>query len=278
MKNNKIWFGGISVVLALALLAAFVVGQLGVGSSIARAQEATATPVPPEEVVAEPSMNTGRTITVVGEGMVSLEPDIAQATIGVEIVRPSVREASNEAQEVMEAVLDALMAAGIEERDIQTSGFSIWVERNFGPMPGPAESQMAESDDENVRYHVTNTVSVIIRNMDSVGAVLEAAIEAGANNIYGINFQLDDPTAAESEARAKAVEDAQAKAQELAGLTGTEVGAVVSISEVIGQGGGFFGGSFASAAREGLGGGGGGPISPGQLNLTLQLQVTYELR
>jgi uncharacterized protein YggE len=108
-----------------------------------------------------------------------------------------------------------------------------------------------------------------------VGQVLDASIKAGANNIYGVEFLLDDPTAARSEARKMAVENANATAEELAGLTGVKVGKIISISEVIGQGG-MYNNQFSQAAA-GMGGGGMTPVEPGQLRLTLQLQITYEL-
>lgn len=206
------------------------------------------------------------TITVVGEGKVTLEPDIARVTIGVETVTSTVKEASDQNRAAVEAVLAALAEQGIAEADMQTSGFSIYAER-FGP-----EGPLAEGD---VRYRVSNNVMVTIRNLENVGTVLDAAIEAGANNIWGIEFALDDPSIAESDARAAAIEDAQAKAAELAELTGLSLGQVVSVSEVIGMGGGYYAGNFAEQAR--AFGGGGTPITPGQLDLVMQLQVIYSI-
>ena len=208
-----------------------------------------------------------RTVTVVGEGKVSIEPDTARATIGVEVLRPSVQEASADNSEVISNVLAALQAQGIAEEDIQTSGFTIFAER-YGP-EGPLP-------EDQVNYRVSNNVNVVIRDLESVGTVLDAAVEAGANNIYGIEFSLEDQSAAESAARAQAVEDALAKAEELAGLTGVAVGSVVSISEVVGGNGGYYSSNFAEQAR-GLGGGSGAPIAPGQLELVMQLQVVYEI-
>ncbi|MCB0115932.1 MAG: SIMPL domain-containing protein [Caldilineaceae bacterium] len=250
-----------SVVAAVVLIAALVVSQIGFGPAIAQAQDITATP---------------GTVTVVGEGSVTIEPDIANTTIGVEVVEPSVQDAVSEAREMMDAVIAALQEAGVAEEDLQTSGFNIWAERNFNS-PMPMESE-GPGNAEQVRYHVSNNVQVTIRDLENIEGVLDAAIQAGANNIYGVNFSLSDPTVIEAEARQKAVENARIKAEELAGLTGTTVGGVVSISEVIGQGGGYFGGNFAAAAREGLGGGGAGPIAPGQLKMTMQLQITYQLQ
>jgi uncharacterized protein YggE len=127
-----------------------------------------------------------------------------------------------------------------------------------------------------VQYRVSNNAQITIREIDSVGAVLDAAIDAGANSVWGVNFRLDDPDRVQSQAQEAAIADAQAKAESLASLTGSSVGRVISISEIIGGGGGVYGSNFAAQER-GLGGGGAGPISPGELELTMQLQVVYEL-
>ncbi len=207
-------------------------------------------------------------VTVVGEGTVSIQPDIATASIGVEVVRPTVREASVAAEAIMEEVQAALLSQNLDESDIQTRHFSIFAER-FGP------GGLLDEDD--VRYRVSNTVFITIQDLESIGDVLDAAIDAGANNIYGVDFSLADPASVESEARAKAVADAYDKAEELADIIDVEVGDVMGISEIIGQGGGFFGGNFSRMAAAEMGGGS-GPISPGELNLTMQLQITYELQ
>ena len=118
---------------------------------------------------------------------------------------------------------------------------------------------------------------VTIRDLYKVGAVLDAAIEAGANNIHGVSFRIDDPDAPESGAREQAVADGLAKAEQLAELHNAQVGDVISISEVVGGGGGTFAGGFASVPVRGMGGGG-GPVSPGELELTLRLQVVYGIQ
>ena len=82
----------------------------------------------------------------------------------------------------------------------------------------------------------------------------------------------------ESRARKEAVADAQAKAQELATLNGVEVGDVVSVSEVIGGRGGYYAGGFREVAVSAGMGGGGGPIAPGELELTLQLEIVYTVQ
>jgi uncharacterized protein YggE len=208
-----------------------------------------------------------RTITVVGEGVVNIEPNVARTNIGVEVVRASVEEAAAENSRIVDALLETLIDLGIEEKDIQTSSFNVYAER-YG-MDGPVS-------EEKVQYRVGNTVTVIIRDLDQVGEVLDASIKAGANNIYGVEFLLDDATAARSEARKLAVEAANANAAELAALTGVQVGRILSISEVIGGAGGFYNNSISSF-QLGLGGTDRTPIQLGQLRLTMQLQITYEL-
>ena len=257
MKNRQLW-----ILVGMSLALALVVGVLGLaraGFAPSAAQAQTA---------AETTSTLPRTITVVGEGTVKIKPDIAQANIGVEVIRPTVKAASSGAKDSMDAVLQALKEQGVDEKDIQTSGFSVWTERPYGP-EGPSDE---------VLYHVSNQVAVTIRDLDTVGTVLDAAIEAGANNIYGVTFSLADPRQVESRARKEAVANAQAKAQELATLNDVEVGDVVSVSEVIGGRGGYYTSVVREAAVAAGMGGGGGPIAPGELEFTLQLEIVYTVQ
>ena len=253
----------ISRIIAPVAGTALILGALVVGG----ASGWFATPEAHAQAVQPPAAAAG-TITVVGEGKVTLKPDVARVTIGVETVSTSVQEATAGNNAKVEAVLDAQEAAGIDEDDMRTTGYSVYADR-YGP-----EGMLADSD---VRYRVSNNVSVTIRDLDSVGSILDVAVEAGANNIYGIEFALDDPKIAESDARSAAIANAQAKAAELAELTGIDLGRVVGISEIVGAGGGYYAGNFAETARMGLGGGGGAPIAPGQLDLVMQLQVTFAI-
>lgn len=240
---------------ALALVAVLVAAFLMLPARNANAQD----------TAVAPTQALPRTITVVGEGQVKVEPDIARINIGVEVVRPTVREASDANEELLNSVLTALQAAGVAEDDIQTSGFSVYAER-FGPN-GP----LPENE---VTYRVSNNVMVTVRDLANIGSILDAAIEAGANNIYGVEFALDNTDAVESEARGIAIADAGAKAGELATLAGVNVGAVVSVSEILSQNLPYA--QFRESAV-GMGGGGGPTIQPGQVTLTMQLQVVYEI-
>lgn len=240
-KKRRIYGAIALVALALSLLGGTALRGVSPATAYAQANQPVA---------------AARTITVVGEGELEIEPDIARANIGVEVIDPSAQEASAENKVVLQEIVAALQEQGVAEEDIQTANFSIWAER-INPDP----SQASE-----VRYHVTNNVQVTIRNLDNVGETLDAAINAGANNIYDVQFALEDPSSLESDVRQAAIEDARAKAEDLAALSGVTLGEVVSVSEVVGS---------VAQPQWGLGGGGGVPISPGQLKLTMQLQVVY---
>ncbi len=221
-------------------------------------------PIASATALAAPSQqsSTEGFITVVGEGTVSIQPDVAVANIGVEVSGKSVLEATAQNREILQAVLDSLMEAGVAEKDIQTAGFSVYSER-YGPS-GPL------SDDE-INYRVSNNVRVKIRDLESVGPVLDAAIEAGANNIFGVDFLLEDSSDAELQAREKAIQNAQERAHSIADLSGLELGSIISVSEVIGSSGLFTGISVKMA--DGVGGN--GTVMPGELDISYQLQVTY---
>jgi uncharacterized protein YggE len=272
MRHSNYWHLRIAVtaaVLALGVLILTLVGPelAGVEAQAPAAAQPGRTAAAGPQLQGEAAMT--RTITVVGEGQAQIEPDIAQTNIGVEVVTGTVRAASDQAADTMNAVMAAIRAQGVADEDMQTSGYNVWVERPYGPEgPRPDAAPL---------YHVNNSVNVTIRDLDTVGAILDAAMEAGANNIFGVTFSIEDPGAAQSQAREEAVSDARAKAEELAGLHGLEAGEVISISEVIAQGG-FFPSTVRMAAADMGAGGGAGPISPGQLQVSVQLQVTYALR
>jgi len=135
-------------------------------------------------------------VTAAGKETVSIGPNVATATIGVEILRPTVKEATSAAQAVMEDVWAALVAQNVDASDIRINHLNIFAER-LGPDGLLSENQ--------TRYHASNTLFITIRDLDSIDAVLNAAIDAGANNIYSVDFSLSDPAAVESETHAGAV-------------------------------------------------------------------------
>jgi uncharacterized protein YggE len=204
------------------------------------------------------------TITVIGEGTAQVVPDMAEATVGVQVINPNLEEATSMVQQQMEAVVTALQAQGVAPEDIQTVNFNIFVEPPVGP---EAQATTAEPT-----YRVSNDVRVTVRDLDNIGMLLDAAIEAGANNVYGVNFSVTDDSEARAAAREEAFTRATTQAEELAGLAGVELGRVVRISEVISPQDGI-----PFAARD-MAIGGAGPIVPGQLEVTTHLEVTFAMQ
>lgn len=259
---------------ASVLLVAAVVGVALSGWAVYAQTRTTPTAASAQSAQAPAGETTlPRTITVVGSGTVTMTPDVATANIGVETSAADVKDAIDEASETMAAVLEALTDAGVAEKDVQTAGFNVWADRSSGPVPMVEGSRTVGG--EEITYRVNSNVRVIVRDMTAVGAVIDAAVEAGANAIYGVSFGIDEPEALASEAREKAIADALSKAEELAALNNVQVGEVLSVSEVIGQTP-YYGVQRMAAAADGLGGA--GPFTPGEQEVSLQLQVVYAIR
>ncbi len=199
-------------------------------------------------------------IQVTGTGVVHGEPDQATLDLGVTAVASDVREAMAEVDTVMVAVRDAVVAAGVDPLDVRTTGFSVWREQPMDRDGNPGAE----------RFHVRHAYQVAVRDIGSLGEVLAAAVAAGANDIGGIQFSVSDPSALASAARELAMEDARAKATELASLGGVTLSAPVLISEPT------VGGFAPQQARVAFDAGfGGASIETGQLAVTVQVQVTF---
>jgi hypothetical protein len=207
-----------------------------------------------------------RTINVSGTGKVELAPDIAYINLGVhtEDPRASVAVAANNA--LTQEVIDAVKAAGIAEKDIRTSNFSIWPSQNYSPDGQPLET----------KYVVDNTVFVTVRDLEKLGDLLDGAIAAGVNTVNSIQFDVADKTAALKQARADAVKDAQTQARELAEAAGLQLGDVYSLGfsenayPIFDYGKGGGGGAAAEAAAV--------PIQPGQLTISATVSMSYAIK
>jgi uncharacterized protein YggE len=204
-----------------------------------------------------------RGITVMAQGEVSADPDLAMITVGVETRDETAGLAAAQNAERMSDVMDALRQMDIAEEDIQTVDYSIQAEIDW------------ESDEQRViGYVVSNSVRVKIRDVEKVGDVLDAVTEAGANNVYGIQFSFDDPSALQEQARAEAMAEARQRAEALADLAGVRLGAARTISESFTETP-YYMDAVYSVAEGGRGGG--TSVSSGQLEVTVQVQVTYDI-
>ena len=201
-------------------------------------------------------------IFVSGSGTAISAPDIARAQLGVQIFDANVDLALAANNDLSAAVLNALALEGVATTDVQTSSFTVSVQRDY----------KLEEQEQIVGFWVNNTVAVTLRDLDRVGQVLQAALTAGANTVYNLVFALEDPEPLLRQARTRAVEDAQRRAQDLTQAAGIKLGKVLSIQETSAPSGPIYGrGDFDSAAAEAV------PVQPGELTVTVQVQVVFEI-
>ena len=162
------------------------------------------------------------TITVTGTGRVSVRPDVADLRLGVAFTEATVEAARAAGGRALNEVLARLRALGIEDRDLQTSIVSVNPQYDYSREGSPPRL---------VGYAITNLVAVVVRRIDTVGEAIDAALTAGATSVDRLTFRVDDPTAAEAEARALAVADARAKADTLATAAGVSIAGVAAMLE-----------------------------------------------
>jgi uncharacterized protein YggE len=206
-------------------------------------------------------------IWVNGEGKVSAVPDIATLSLGIEAEETSVAEAQAQASEAMDKVMNALKDNGLAEKDIQTQYFNIYQVTKWDP---ETQEQVVTG------YRVTNMVTAKIRNIDKVGTIIDAVVAAGGDltRINSIDFSIDDPSTYYEEARKEAMADAETKANQLAELAGIILGKPTYISEssnsplVVSRTGSEV--KAAEAAET--------PISPGELEININIQIAYEIK
>jgi len=207
-----------------------------------------------------------RSLTVTGAGQATLTPDIAYISIGVHTESSTATSAVSENNVSAQTLMETLKAAGVQPEDIRTSNFSIWTSPQYGPDGQPTGQTI---------YTVDNTVYVTVRDLAGLGSLLDKAVQAGANNISSIQFDVADKTQAMSQARDAAVKSAQTQAQELASAAGVSLGSIQTISYYdsvpapVLEARGMGGGAMSAAAA---------PINPGTLQVTVTVTLTYELR
>jgi len=205
-------------------------------------------------------------IWVSGRGEVTVTPDIATLRLGVEVQAVSVAIAQSQAIEAMDEVMAALTDNGIAEKDIQTQYFSI---RQVTKWDRDKEEEIV------VGYRVTNKVNAKIREIDKAGTVINAVAAVGGDltRIDSIDFSVDDPSAYYEEARAKAMADAKAKAEQLAELADAKLGKATYISESSQAPPPIYRQDVYEEAMPAAE----TPISPGEMEISLTVQVVYAL-
>jgi uncharacterized protein YggE len=231
-------------VLAVALLATFALGHRGA------------------------TRNGEQTITLSGEGKVTVVPDRATASLGVQVTKPDAKAAMASASELQSKVIAALTGAGVAKSDIRTSGLDLQPEYNY---EGKGQPRITG-------YTVTQTVKVTMKDLAKAGDVLTAAAEAGGNAIRINDFTLSvgDKDEAMGEAREKAIADARTKAAQFAQAADRTLGEAIRITETGASNppqpyatmdSAALSNSLKSA-----------PIEPGEQKLSIKVSVVWELR
>lgn len=206
-------------------------------------------------------------IIVTGEGQAAAAPDLALLSLSVMREAKTAREALDANNDAMAAVIAAMKAAGIADRDLQTSGIQIQPRYNFTNRPdGSQEAEL-------VAYQVTNTLSVRIRDLSKAGTVLDKAVTLGVNQGGGISFANDDPSKVITEARKLAVADAIAKAKVLAEAAGVSLGRVIEIADQS-----FTAQPMPMQAKSFDRAAGAVPIEAGENAFRVQVNVTFEMK
>ncbi|WP_309085212.1 SIMPL domain-containing protein [Chelativorans sp.] len=209
-------------------------------------------------------------ITVIGEGEAKLAPDMAVIRLAVVRQADTAREAMDANNQAMTAVVAALKEAGIEARDLQTSGLAV------EPQYVYPDSQNSEPKPRITGYQVTNGLTVRIRDLAKVGEILDRSVNLGVNQGGYISFTNDDPDAALNEARKRAIQDAVVKARILAEAAGVALGDVLEISEnMMGSPPPMPLG--AKAMRMEAAADASVPVEAGENSYTVQVNVTFEL-
>lgn len=208
------------------------------------------------------SLADDASLTVVGTATVTLTPDMAQFGVGVSTQAVSMKDAVNANNVALNAIIDALTALGIPREDLSTSNYYVGTEYDYSVTPAVLAG-----------YSVNNTLNVTVRNLDQVGAVIDAAIDAGANNIYGVTFLSSQTSQSHDQALTLAIQEGMRKAQLMAQATGRSLG---DLEAVVENGDSFYDAAAAynvAAARDA-----GATIMPETLTVTASVTLTYELK
>ena len=200
-----------------------------------------------------------RQVTVIGAGKVQGTPDTLTANVSMEAVAPDVTAAMNQSSQRQQAVIKALVDAGVDRKDISTSQVSL--QPQYGP------------DSTIVGYRASNSIDVKIRKLDSASQALALIVTNGgdATRINSVNYSIEDESQLVKDARTRAFADAKSRAEQYAQLSGLGLGKVISISEAAGSSTPPTPMPMPRAAMEAV------PLEPGQQTLSFTVTVIWEL-
>lgn len=214
--------------------------------------------IPASAQTAEPGK-----LQVTGSAVVLGNPDIAHITLGVETESTSAQEAAGENAEQMAAIIAALKELGLTDQALATSGYNIYSTSQVLNR-GTAEERTV------TLYRVQNRLTITTRDLDQVGEIVDRAVRAGANQVQGISFDVEDKQALQLEALKKAVQQARGKAQAMAEAAEVELGPLTLLTESYS--------SYApmvTAMAYRLDAAASTPIAPGEVEISATVQLEF---
>lgn len=206
-------------------------------------------------------------LAVIGEGKVDVIPDTAMVNVGIIVSNAkTAEEAQSKINEANNAISAAVKNLGIKDEDISTSNYSINPDYNY-----------ESGRNEITGYSGNASLSIKVRDLDTLPQVIEQSTANGANQILGTNFIVDKPEEAREEARNAAIENAQQQAKELANRLGIKLGKVTNIVESTGGGGPIpYYSRSESVAMDGFGGS--ANLEPGSQTITSTVTLYFDKR
>lgn len=220
-------------------------------------------PTPPPVQPAQPAF--WRTLRASGEGRVTVKPDVARVTTGVQATGKDLARTTADAAARVRRILDELGRLGIAEKDLQTTRHDVQVERPWEDgKPGPITG-----------YTVSDEVRVTVRDLAKLPQVLERVIAVGSNVLQGLSFEKEDPSAAQAEALARAVKAARTKADAMARSAGVTLGDPVVVEEGVRARPPM---PYAARAEMMMAKDAGAPVAPGELEVIATADVTFAIK
>lgn len=214
-------------------------------------------------------------ISVSGVGKISAAPDVAEIRVGVVTQGATARDALTANNEAMAALIAELKGRGVATKDVQTTNFSV-NPRYSQPAPRLPNQPPVEFVPRIVGYDVTNMVQITARDLAKLGVLLDAVVQAGANQMHGIQFRIDEPEKLLDQARKRAMADARRKAEILAGEAGVVAGPPLRIQEAGGlpppQPMPMMARTMSFRADAAV------PVAAGEQDLSVTVHVIYELK
>lgn len=205
------------------------------------------------------------TFDVTGQGKVTVKPDIASVTAGIQVQSDSVKSAQDQTNSVINKISQVIKQLGVDAKDIETINYSIYPSYDFN-----AGKQKING------YTSSASLQVKVRNLDNINSVIDAATSNGANQISGVNFDVSDKTKVEDEARQKAVDEAKNKAQAAAKIAGFKLGRIINYSE--NSQGNPRPIAFSAAIADKAAGGTPTQVEPGSSEISISVTLSYEIQ